>query len=199
MKRITSILLLSAVFTALSVVTAFAAGNNALTITTDKETVAANETVIVTVTATGDFLGVANVSTSVAFDTDKFDIDANATDWSDDLDSDYNTCLDIDWLDSVHNDKKNSLGRLAAPPSVVGENPDGQLNVVFTKGSGLTSSNSNLVTNRSVVTLKAVFTAKTDVSKIDASCFSLVEGVCKIEDESKVLHTLTYNQIKSAG
>ncbi|MBQ7960910.1 MAG: hypothetical protein IJ285_06800 [Clostridia bacterium] len=199
MKKIISILLLVAVFATMLSMTAFAAGANTFTITTDKTSVTAGEKVVVTVTATGDFLAVANVSTSVVFDTDKFDIDADTTDWSDDLDSEYNVCLDMDWLDSVHNDKKNSLGRLAAPPSVVGENPAGQLNVVFQKSSGLTASNSNLVANGSVVTLKAIFTALVDVETIDATCFSLPEGICKITDENKVSHTISLVQLEAAG
>lgn len=197
MKKITSILLLVAVFATMLSMTAFAAGANTFTITTDKTSVAAGEKVVVTVTATGDFLAVANVSTSVVFDTAKFDIDADTTDWSDDLDSEYNVCLDMDWLDSVHNDKKNSLGRLAAPPSVVGENPAGQLNVVFQKASGLTASNSNLVADGSVVTLKAIFTALVDVETIDATCFGLPEGICKVTDENKVSHTISLVQLES--
>ncbi len=196
MKKITGILLLVAIFATMLSISAFAASASELTITTDKTSVATGETVVVTVEATGNFLDVASVSTSIAFDTDKFSIDTKTKDYNETVDDDFYVCFDADWIDSIMNDKKNSLGRLAAPMSAAGENPAGQLNVVFQKSSGLTATNSNLSKDGSVVTtVKAIFTAKADVANIDATCFSLVEGVCKIETASKELHTLTYNQL----
>lgn len=198
MKKITGILLLVAIFATMLSISAFAASASELTITTDKTSVAAGETVVVTVEATGNFLNVASVSTSIAFDTDKFSIDTKTKDYNEAVDDDFYVCFDADWIDSIMNDKKNSLGRLAAPMSAAGENPAGQLNVVFQKSSGLTTTNSNLSKDGSVVTtVKAIFTAKADVANIDATCFSLVEGVCKIETADKVLHDLTYNQLAS--
>lgn len=183
MKKITSILLLVAVFATMLSMTAFAAGANTFTITTDVTEVAAGGTVVVTVDAEGDWADVAQVTAAIKFDADKFSVvTSGRAPW----------CFDKTWYDSTKDGNPANLGYITTPS--VGENPKGQLNVVYLSMDGYTiDDGGDLYAGGSTTVAKIKFTATADVDVIDASCFELVESVCAVESDA--LHTLTFNQI----
>jgi len=197
MKKITSILLLVAVFATMFSLTAFAAGANTVTITTDKTAVATGDVVTVSVDISGDFLNVGVVQLPIKYDADKFSVDIEI-DW----DVEYEACWDYDWYDEINATagKKLNLTRISAPSC--GINPVGQFNVgyISTKGTTLTAANSTLASAGGTTTAaKVKFTALDDVDTIDASCFSIVESAMKVAEGDGTLHTLTINQIEASA
>lgn len=186
MKKITSILLLVAVFATMFSMTTFAAASeNVFTVTTDKTSVAAGEAVYVTIQLDGDFTDVALVQYSIVFDADKFStVTSGRAPWG----------FDATWYNSTKDGNPDNLGYINTPS--FGANPANQANVMFlsTDGYYIDDAGALYGTDNSTVAGKIKFTAKTDVDVIDASCFTLTNAL--VSKESGAAHTVTVNQIE---
>lgn len=193
MKKITSFLLLVAVFAMAFSLTAFAADTNVFTITADKTSASAGDTVVVTVELTGDLMNVAMVQLPVAYDTTKFSVNVGT-----DRNSGYK-CFDADWYKAMKNDYAG-LGAINAPNC--GETPAGQVNLLYVSSDGYYIDSSSDLNSENATTTAALlkFTALVDVTTIDSSCFSIVEDPTQllVDEVDKSHHTVSAVQIKAA-
>lgn len=185
MKKITSILLLVAVFATMFTMTTFAAENtNVFTVTADKTSAANGDTVMLNVQLDGDFTEVAVVQYSVKFDASKFTCTTTGrAPW----------CFDSTWYNTTKDGNPENLGYINTPS--VGQNPAGTLNVgyISTDGYYIDDAGALYGDGNSTVAGLIKFTATADVDVIDASCFELLNA--KVLDTNGVAHTVTVNQI----
>jgi len=188
MKKITGILMLVAIFAMTLSLTAFAAGSNTITLTADKTAVAAGESVIVTVDLSGALADIASVELTIDFDDTKFSaVTTGRAPW----------CFDAEWYNTMKTEDPSNLGYISAPSVAL---KDGDIKVLYVSQSGYYIDDASpLYAGGTTTAAKIKFTALTDVTSIDASCFSLVEGAtgCVVTDTNAVPHTVSLVQIPS--
>jgi len=189
MKKITSILLLVAVFATMFTMTAFAAENtNVFTVTADKTSAVAGDAVYVNVQLDGDFTDVAMVQYSIKYDAEKFStVTTGRAPWG----------FDKTWYDSTKDGNTANLGYINTPS--FGENPAGTVNVLFLSTDGYYIDDAGDLYGDGKTTVAGLikFTAKADVEVIDATCFEILNA--KVSDTNGVAHTVTVNQIEASA
>jgi len=188
-KKFISIISLVAILAMSLSFTALAAENtNEFSISTDVSSVKSGDSVIVEVDLKGDFTDVAMVQFAIKYDNTKFStVTSGRAPWG----------FDKDWYNSTKDGNTENLGYINTPS--MGENPAGQINVLFVSADGyyIDDGGDLYGDGKETVAGKIKFTATADVDVIDASCFELIN--VKVEDYNGTPHTVTANQIEAAA